>query len=229
MWKYLFLSIGINKIYEPVRGESIRSRVVWWFYVQNSSQHECGYKLLNIVSQNVTFFFVPELKERSIEMAIQFLIYFPWCRVDSRWKYIFCDFYEQLQIFMKENGGECGNQGGFTGWGAMSSWNLGAFWWYILINLEILKSCILEKTEMLTAGLNWTTEDSLSGKDEAYINITLQYFCMLKFTEAFKKNNYFMFNTLWWIYFSHWLFLAIPFKTDSKFWKKSSARENISA
>lgn len=119
-------------------------------------------------------------------MAIQFLIYFPWCRVDSRWKCIFCDFYE-LQMLMKENGSECGNQGGFTGRGVMPSWNLGAFWRDILINLEIFKSCVLEKTEMLTAGLNWTTEDSVSGKDEVYINITLQYFCMLTFTDAFKK------------------------------------------
>lgn len=67
---------------------------------------------------------------------------------------------------MKENWGEFGNQSGFTGRGAMSSRNIGAFWWHIMSNLKIFKSCVLEKTEKLTAGLNWKTEDSVSGKDE---------------------------------------------------------------
>lgn len=97
-------------------------------------------------------------------MAIQFLIDLPWCRGDSIWRCTFCNFYKELQMFMRENGGECGNQGGFTARGVMSSWNLVAFWGDIMSNLESFKSCVLEKTETLTARLNWTTEDSVSGK-----------------------------------------------------------------
>lgn len=51
--------IGLANIfsyrYQQNTWESIGSRVTWWLYVQNSSQHECDHNLLNILSQNIPF------------------------------------------------------------------------------------------------------------------------------------------------------------------------------